>query len=395
MVAFECFEKRWDFPKAYHLFYDQFFKAAVGDRKWKESLDEDKPFGNSNTEAFALMLLKNNYHAWMSQAYTEFYFENQYNLENELRKRKEKEKEDALRKRIHNDGEEEEEEVVRDKEYYGDGVLQDRLQDDLTSIIDEMLPNFHYLRIEHKPKDTSSGNGKDVANGIHILANSATERLANSGHHDDQNSASNHEEYPPDTWTIVQTPDPSSDALYKKAAKYNELCLANSRYMIKDEEIKAHFSGIESLQSLDSNVESENTAHMNKKPKLSRKRRGTTSRTALLMGLDDDISDEAEGVDGEDIVSTPAQKRRKALKQMKCFTKKGDTRNTKQKGWSSDGYKYHEKLTREIMADEDYSKQFVDLYRQLSKKIEIKIAELANPMKKMKYVPDRDMVWQL
>ena len=53
-------------PKAYYIFYEYFYKAAVGDKIWKQCLlnGEDR-IGNGNTEAFALLLLINNYKAWM------------------------------------------------------------------------------------------------------------------------------------------------------------------------------------------------------------------------------------------------------------------------------------------------------------------------------------------
>ncbi len=62
-------KQRLDNPKAYFVFYEYFYKAAVGETRWKETLektnDEEQRFGNDSTEAFAHILLYNNYDAWL------------------------------------------------------------------------------------------------------------------------------------------------------------------------------------------------------------------------------------------------------------------------------------------------------------------------------------------
>lgn len=56
-------------PKAYYLFYEYFYKSAIGETTWKECVEDDtKRVGNVTTEAFALLLLSNNYKAWMYEA---------------------------------------------------------------------------------------------------------------------------------------------------------------------------------------------------------------------------------------------------------------------------------------------------------------------------------------
>jgi hypothetical protein len=68
MFSLESIERRLENPKAYYVFYEYFYKGAVGDTQWKEYLeDEDKTvrIGNANTEAFALLMLANNYKAWL------------------------------------------------------------------------------------------------------------------------------------------------------------------------------------------------------------------------------------------------------------------------------------------------------------------------------------------
>jgi hypothetical protein len=66
MLSLESFEQRLDNPKAYYVFYEYFYKAAVGEVRWKECMDSsDERIGNDTTEAFALLTLANNYKAWL------------------------------------------------------------------------------------------------------------------------------------------------------------------------------------------------------------------------------------------------------------------------------------------------------------------------------------------
>ena len=58
-------EMRIENSKAYYVFYEFFYKSAVGEVHWKECLDGDaRRIGNDTTESFALLLLANNYKAW-------------------------------------------------------------------------------------------------------------------------------------------------------------------------------------------------------------------------------------------------------------------------------------------------------------------------------------------
>jgi hypothetical protein len=53
-------------PKAYCIFYMYFYTAAVGEVRWKECLSKEEGRIGSNTmEAFALLVLVNNYKAWL------------------------------------------------------------------------------------------------------------------------------------------------------------------------------------------------------------------------------------------------------------------------------------------------------------------------------------------
>jgi hypothetical protein len=53
-------------PKAYCIFYMYFYTAAVGEERWKECLSkEDTRIGSNTMEAFALLVLENNYKAWL------------------------------------------------------------------------------------------------------------------------------------------------------------------------------------------------------------------------------------------------------------------------------------------------------------------------------------------
>jgi hypothetical protein len=59
-------EMRIENSKAYYVFYEFFYKSAVGEVHWKECLDDDaRRIGNDTTESFALLLLANNYKAWL------------------------------------------------------------------------------------------------------------------------------------------------------------------------------------------------------------------------------------------------------------------------------------------------------------------------------------------
>jgi len=343
MVAYECFEQRWKFPKAYHLFYDLFFKAAVGEKRWKDCLKNNEPFGNANTEAFALMILKNNYHAWMAQAYSDYEFENQYNLEKEGRERQEQEQQENL---VDSDDEE-----------------------NRICVIDKLLPNFYYFQVVEQPEEKDDDeepteDGQDLP---------------------DQSAYS--------SWTIVT--NESDPGTYLKAKQYHERCLHQARRAITDKDLEEYSSGIESLKILGSNVESSETS----------RRRRSSATAALLSMLAPRVPE--EGNEEESSVGDPetpirgsntshAKKKRKILKDLKRFTKKGDCRSPTQKGWSNEGFRYHEELTQQILDEEqDMDKPFVRLYRNLTLKIETRREEMAHPQKKTRYIPDRKTVWQL
>jgi hypothetical protein len=66
MLSLESIERRLENPKAYYIFYEFFYKAAVGEVQWKECMDSSEVrIGNDTTEAFALLLFANNYKAWL------------------------------------------------------------------------------------------------------------------------------------------------------------------------------------------------------------------------------------------------------------------------------------------------------------------------------------------
>ena len=70
----EAFEEGVKLPSVYVIFYDYFVKSSVGDAAWKEACLEAKdltdPIVCPQAEAFALILLKNNYFAWLWEAKT-------------------------------------------------------------------------------------------------------------------------------------------------------------------------------------------------------------------------------------------------------------------------------------------------------------------------------------
>jgi hypothetical protein len=72
LPSLEAFEKRLEIPGIYFVFYDYFYKASEGDARWKEGcLEANTEFdrlGSRVGEAFALLVLKNNYFAWLLEA---------------------------------------------------------------------------------------------------------------------------------------------------------------------------------------------------------------------------------------------------------------------------------------------------------------------------------------
>jgi len=364
MLAFECFEQRWRFPKAYHLFYEYFFKAAVGDTRWKQSLKENRPFGNTNTEAFALMILKNNYHAWMVQASSEYNFEDQYGLEMEERKKD-------------NEGEEEDD-------------FDSSLEITKKSILDEVLPNMEYY-MNHQAQSEPEMN--DVGNGIGVVpANSNNGGDQDHDDSDDDNNTHGEDWHmgTASSWTFVVPQDP---ARYLKGWKFTKLCLRRARKKITNSDIEKYASGVEDLQRLNTTAgqEADNAVAT---PTTTERR--NSSRTALLLGLGGPIDDTRVDAVVERRVTNPhVKKRRKLLKELKEFTKKGDDKNVKQRGWTCEGYNYHLALMRRIKNEETEDKQFVKLYREIAEQIAVMMTELAQQNKQTKSLPDRDEVWEL
>jgi hypothetical protein len=66
LPSIESLGRRLKDPKAYFIFYMYFYTAAVGEVRWKEFLSKKEGRIGSNTmEAFALLVLVNNYKAWL------------------------------------------------------------------------------------------------------------------------------------------------------------------------------------------------------------------------------------------------------------------------------------------------------------------------------------------
>ena len=72
--SLEAFEQGVNLPSVYVIFYDYFVKSSVGDSAWKEAcleaVDPTEPIAVPQGESFALLLLKNNYFAWLWEAKT-------------------------------------------------------------------------------------------------------------------------------------------------------------------------------------------------------------------------------------------------------------------------------------------------------------------------------------
>lgn len=69
LPSIEAFEEMIEIPCVFMVFYEYFFKSCVGDSEWKQSCiqtsDLSAPVFNYQTEAFALLVLRNNYFAWL------------------------------------------------------------------------------------------------------------------------------------------------------------------------------------------------------------------------------------------------------------------------------------------------------------------------------------------
>jgi hypothetical protein len=73
LPSLEAFEMRAEIPVIYIIFYDYFLKASVGDARWKkmcmmDTHNDDDSLGTVQSESFAMLVLKNNYFAWLVQA---------------------------------------------------------------------------------------------------------------------------------------------------------------------------------------------------------------------------------------------------------------------------------------------------------------------------------------
>ena len=70
--SLEAFECGIACPVVHVMFYDWFLKSSVGDSAWKQAIynpkDPLEPMAPIQGEAFAMILLKNNYFAWLSEA---------------------------------------------------------------------------------------------------------------------------------------------------------------------------------------------------------------------------------------------------------------------------------------------------------------------------------------
>ena len=74
--SLEAFEEGVQLPCVYMVFHDYFLKSSVGDAAWKEAcLDAADPtdqIAPPQAKAFAMLLLRNNYFAWLWEAKLEY-----------------------------------------------------------------------------------------------------------------------------------------------------------------------------------------------------------------------------------------------------------------------------------------------------------------------------------
>ena len=66
LPSIESLQRPWKDPKTYCIFYVYFYTATVGEVRWKEYLlKEEGQIGSNTMEAFAHLVLVNNYKAWL------------------------------------------------------------------------------------------------------------------------------------------------------------------------------------------------------------------------------------------------------------------------------------------------------------------------------------------
>ena len=75
--SIEEFEMGVEIPSIYFIFYKYFFKACVGEVRWKKTCMDGgglitDPLGSVQAEAIAMLQLKNNYFAWLLEAKERF-----------------------------------------------------------------------------------------------------------------------------------------------------------------------------------------------------------------------------------------------------------------------------------------------------------------------------------
>ena len=66
LPSIESIGRRLKDPKTYCIFYMYFYPAALGEACWKECISQKgERIGSNTMEAFALLVLVNNYKAWL------------------------------------------------------------------------------------------------------------------------------------------------------------------------------------------------------------------------------------------------------------------------------------------------------------------------------------------
>ena len=70
LPSLEAFKMRVEIPVVYIIFYDYFLKPSVGDARWKKICMDERSgsLGSVQSESFAMILLRNNYFAWLLEA---------------------------------------------------------------------------------------------------------------------------------------------------------------------------------------------------------------------------------------------------------------------------------------------------------------------------------------
>ena len=65
LPSIEHFQRRYENPRVYFLFYHYFVRAVMGESKWKRNIESKRKLATNIAEAYAHSIIENNYFAWL------------------------------------------------------------------------------------------------------------------------------------------------------------------------------------------------------------------------------------------------------------------------------------------------------------------------------------------